>query len=187
MKREHRDKCREHDQLKRLSARLKEELAVTKSELEERDRLITEKGLVIVGDDSLREEPSSDGAVNGLGTPKKALVSAENAQLLDTIGEGSLGKLCLFIFSTFYNSRILYSVVDVRLARFAKEKGELQDQISHLKLELEEERSKRRKSNASGITLNGPTSDADYDAADIQSKSSFIAMTAIFNVITTEM
>ncbi|KAK9709003.1 LRRFIP family [Popillia japonica] len=147
LKREHRDKCREHDQLKRLSARLKEELAVTKSELEERDRLITEKGLVIVGDDSLREEPSSDGAVNGLGTPKKALVSAENAQLLDTIGEGSL---------------------DVRLARFAKEKGELQDQISHLKLELEEERSKRRKSNASGITLNGPTSDADYDAADIQ-------------------
>ncbi|KAI4460692.1 leucine rich repeat in flii interacting protein [Holotrichia oblita] len=147
LKREHRDKCREHDQLKRLSTRLKEELAVTKSELEERDRLITEKGLVIVGDDSLREEPSSDGAVNGLGTPKKALVSAENAQLLDTIGEGSL---------------------DVRLARFAKEKGELQDQISHLKLELEEERSKRRKSNASGITLNGPTSDADYDAADIQ-------------------
>ncbi|KRT78972.1 hypothetical protein AMK59_8682 [Oryctes borbonicus] len=149
LKREHRDKCREHDQLKRLSARLKEELAVTKDELEERDRLIAEKGLVIVGDDSLCEEPSSDGAVNGLGTPKKALVSVENAQLLDAVGEGSL---------------------DVRLAKFAKEKSELQDQISHLKLELEEERSKRRKSNVSGggITSNGPTSDADYDAADIQ-------------------
>lgn len=64
----------------------------------------------------------------------------------------------------------VFKYADVRLARFAKEKGELQDQISHLKLELEEERSKRRKSNASGITLNGPTSEGDYDAADMQSK-----------------
>lgn len=91
LKREHRDKCREHDQLKRLATRLKEELAVTNAELEERDRLIAEKGLVIVGDDSLCEE-TSDGAVNGLGMPKKALVSAENAQLLDGAGEGSLGE-----------------------------------------------------------------------------------------------
>lgn len=42
------------------------------------------------------------------------------------------------------------------------------DQISHLRLELEEERSKKRKT--SGVTQNGPTSDADFDADDIQSK-----------------
>lgn len=55
----------------------------------------------------------------------------------------------------------------MRLERFAKEKTELQDQISHLKLELEEERSKRRKSSAAG-SLNGPLS--DYDTDDLQSK-----------------
>ncbi|XP_022905432.2 leucine-rich repeat flightless-interacting protein 2 isoform X2 [Onthophagus taurus] len=151
LRREHRDKCREHDQLKRLNGRLNDDLAVTKAELEERDRLITEKGLIIVGEEEVQvnEQPvTSDAATcNGLGTPKRALVSVENAQLLEAAGEGSL---------------------DVRLARFAKEKSELQDQISHLRLELEEERSKRRKSNASGITLNGPTSEADFDMMDMQ-------------------
>lgn len=57
---------------------------------------------------------------------------------------------------------------DVRLAKFAKEKSELQDQISHLRLELEEERSKKRKS--SGLILNGPNSESDLDAIDLQSK-----------------
>jgi len=40
LQREHRDKCREHDQLKRLAAKLKEDLQIYKAELEERDRLI---------------------------------------------------------------------------------------------------------------------------------------------------
>lgn len=148
LRREHRDKCREHDQLKRLAARLKDDLAVTRVELEERDRLIAEKGLVIVVEDLIPYEDDSGGDVSNNSinnTPKKALVSAENAQLLENSGEGSL---------------------DVRLARFASEKKDLQDQISHLRLELEEEKSKRRKT--SGVTLNGPTSDSDYDADDIQ-------------------
>ncbi|XP_018335616.1 leucine-rich repeat flightless-interacting protein 2 isoform X2 [Agrilus planipennis] len=142
LKREHKDKCREHDQLKRLSARLKDDLAVTRSELEERDRLIAEKGLVIVIEE---EPPLMDGTVNGeiVTTAKKVLVTAENAQLLESAGEGSL---------------------DVRLGKFVAEKKDLQDQINHLRLELEEERNKRRKS--SGIS-NGPTSD-DYDLDDVQ-------------------
>ncbi|KAJ8927437.1 hypothetical protein NQ314_020107 [Rhamnusium bicolor] len=115
LKREHREKCREHDQLKRLCTKLKDDLAVTKAELDERDRLITEKGLVIVGEEV---PPDEDGTIQ---PPKKALVSLENAQLLESAGDGSL---------------------DVRLARFAKEKSELHDQISHLKLELEEEKVK---------------------------------------------
>lgn len=61
-------------------------------------------------------------------------------------------------------------ISDVRLAKFAKEKSELQDQISHLRLELEEERNKKRKANSIGIALNGPSLDSDMDAADIQSK-----------------
>ncbi|CAH2005227.1 unnamed protein product [Acanthoscelides obtectus] len=138
LKREHRDKCREHEQLKRLCAQLKDELTAAKFELQERDRLIAEKGLVIV------EGVEEDGS----GEVKRALVTAENAKLLETAGEGSL---------------------DVRLAKFAKEKSELQDQISHLKLELEEEKSKRRKPGSIGH-LNGPSSDYDYD--DLQREAS---------------
>ena len=40
LQREHREKCREHDQLKRMTAKLKEDLHIYKAELEERDRLI---------------------------------------------------------------------------------------------------------------------------------------------------
>lgn len=148
LRREHRDKCREHDQLKRLAARLKDDLAVTCLELEERDRLIAEKGLVIVVEDvpCYEDESREDVTVNGISsTPKKTLVTAENAQLLENAGEGSL---------------------DVRLARFALEKKDLQDQISHLRLELEEEKSRRRKT--SGVSLNGPTTDSDFDPDDIQ-------------------
>lgn len=64
------------------------------------------------------------------------------------------------------SNKVFCFLSDVRLARFGKEKSELQDQISHLKLELEEERSKRSKS--SGSTLNGPNSSLDYDAGETQ-------------------
>ncbi|XP_056638022.1 leucine-rich repeat flightless-interacting protein 2 isoform X2 [Diorhabda sublineata] len=142
LKREHRDKCREYQTLKSLCTKLKDDLVLTRYELEERDRLITDKGLVIVGEEL---PPDEDGTQH---PPKKALVSVENAHLLETAGDGSL---------------------DVRLSRFLKEKTELQDQISHLKLELEEEKNKRRKPSSSGI-LNGPSSDYDFD--DIQREAS---------------
>lgn len=92
LKREYREKCREHEQLKRLCAKLKDDLAVTKAESEERDRLISEKGLVIVSEEVVSSE---DGTIQ---PPKKALVSIENAQLLETAGDGSLGKNSLNIF-----------------------------------------------------------------------------------------
>ncbi|CAG9861882.1 unnamed protein product [Phyllotreta striolata] len=142
LKREHRDKCREYQTLKSVCAKLKDDLAFVKYELDERDRLIAEKGLVIVAE----EVPADEDGTHR--PPRKALVSAENANLLETAGDGSL---------------------DVRLSRFLKEKTEMQDQISHLKLELEEEKSKRRKP-SSGGALNGPSSDCDYD--DIQREAS---------------
>lgn len=82
LKREHRDKCREHDQLKRLCGQLKDDVCALKFEVEERDRLIAEKGLVIVVG-----EPDEEGE-----PPKKALVQADNAKLLEEAGDGSLGK-----------------------------------------------------------------------------------------------
>lgn len=154
LRREHRDKCREHDQLKRLCAKLKYDLEVVKAELDERDRLIKEQGLVIVTCED-NPEASSSATVNGdnnlkVTMPKRTLVKMENAKLLEECGdEGNL---------------------DDWLSKFAKEKSELIDEISHLKLELEEEKSKKRKS-----TSNGPLSDYDIDGNEIQNGSSLLA------------
>ncbi|KAE8750638.1 hypothetical protein FOCC_FOCC002618 [Frankliniella occidentalis] len=137
LQRENREKCREADQLKRLSQRLKEDLDMCRAALEERDRLIQEQGLVIVGD-----EGDLDGCEDGeKRAPRKALVSVESAEMLQKAGEGSL---------------------DVRLRKLAEEHNELLDQIRHLKLELEEERSRHRNGPR---TLNGP---ADSDMEDLQ-------------------
>lgn len=65
---------------------------MTKAELEERDRLIAEKNLVIVGEEV---PPLEDGTIL---PPKKALVSVENAQLLESAGDGSLGVLINIIY-----------------------------------------------------------------------------------------
>lgn len=86
LKREHREKCRDHDQLKRLCDKLREDLTVTKAELVERDQLIAEKGLVIVCEES---PPDEDGSMQ---PPKKALISIENARMLESAGDGSLGE-----------------------------------------------------------------------------------------------
>jgi hypothetical protein len=58
---------------------------------------------------------------------------------------------------------------DVRLRKFAEEKSELLDQVRHLKLELEEERSRHksdRQRGFSNVSLNGP----DTELVDIQSE-----------------
>lgn len=44
---------------------------------------------------------------------------------------------------------------DVRLRKFASEKKELQDEIRHLRLELEETRSRVRSERSSGSVLGG--------------------------------
>jgi hypothetical protein len=56
---------------------------------------------------------------------------------------------------------------DVRLRKFAEEKNDLLDQVRHLKLELEEERSRKKSDRqSSSVSLNGP----DTDLVDIQSE-----------------
>ncbi|GLH08631.1 Leucine-rich repeat flightless-interacting protein 2 [Gryllus bimaculatus] len=153
LQREHKEKCREHDQLKRAWDKLKEDMEWCKSQLEERDQLIQEAGLMIVGDTQVSsdeessEEDDSGDKTQSKRPPKRALVSIENAELLQTAGEGTL---------------------DVRLRRFAEERNELLDQVRHLKLELEEERSRHKSDRlrpaGAGASMNGP----DTDLVDIQ-------------------
>ncbi|XP_049956277.1 leucine-rich repeat flightless-interacting protein 2 isoform X1 [Schistocerca serialis cubense] len=158
LQREHRDKCREHDQLKRAATKLKEEVEWFRIQLEERDLLIKEAGMTIVGDDHVSSEDDSGGESGGTPTrqppskPRRALVSIESAELLGTAGEGSL---------------------DVRLRRIAEERNELLDEVRHLKLELEESRSRQHKVSGLGTgltnsvaSLNGP--DTSGIAADLQ-------------------
>ncbi|KAK6617936.1 hypothetical protein RUM43_014165 [Polyplax serrata] len=122
--RENREKCREHEQLKRVTVKLRDDLSFYKSQLEERDRLITNCGLVIVGGDE------------GGNSSEKALVSAGTAEALQQAGTGSL---------------------DVRLKKIVDERNELFDEVRHLKLELEEEKNKKRSDTRSGLTVNnGP-------------------------------
>lgn len=62
---------------------------------------------------------------------------------------------------------MLFYHTDVRLRKLAEERNELLDQIRHLKLELEDERSRHRNGPR---TLNGPQ---DSDMEDLQSKFFF--------------
>jgi len=94
LQREFRDKCRDHDALKRNNDKLTEELRLVQGQLNERDTLIHDQGLVIV---LVEEENGTDA--------RRALVSVENAQLLGSV-QGSLGNqyisMCFYpFFSTF--------------------------------------------------------------------------------------
>ncbi|XP_014480896.1 PREDICTED: leucine-rich repeat flightless-interacting protein 2 isoform X2 [Dinoponera quadriceps] len=137
LRRELREKNRDVEQLKRVSQRLKEDLDFCKAQLYDRDELIKENGLVIV--EYVSEDDDDENTENGPCHPRRVLVSTEAAELLETAGKGSL---------------------DVRLRKFASEKKELQDEIRHLRLELEETRSRVRSERSSGSVL-GCLSDND--------------------------
>lgn len=78
LQREYREKCRDHDALKRQNDKLTEDLRLTSGQLNERDTLIAEQGLTIV---LIENEEGTDA--------RRALVSVENAHLLGTV-QGSL-------------------------------------------------------------------------------------------------
>lgn len=146
LQKEHKDKCREHEQLKKLLVKQKEDLAFFRSQLEERDRLIEEQGLVVItnGEDSfhnLHEEEQNEN--NHIDYKKKLsnriLISSQSAELLQNLGEGSL---------------------DNRLKKYAQERKELLEEITKLKFELEEERMKSS-SNCFGL-MNGSDAE-DFD------------------------
>ncbi|XP_059610708.1 leucine-rich repeat flightless-interacting protein 2 isoform X1 [Phlebotomus argentipes] len=78
LSREHKDKCREFEALKRSDEKLQEELKLVQGQLQERDTLIAEQGLVIV---LVENEDGTDA--------KRTLVSVDNAQFLESV-QGSL-------------------------------------------------------------------------------------------------
>ncbi|XP_064613793.1 leucine-rich repeat flightless-interacting protein 2-like isoform X2 [Liolophura sinensis] len=141
LQREHKDKCRQFEAHKRKFADLERDFNCVKELLAQRDKLIQDHGLVIVGSESgeltLAKNPDANGPVVQLGA---ALVSPEAAKILEEAGEGSL---------------------DDRLKKFAEEKLRLEDQVKKLKEELEEERAKSQLSEKFSHTpsvaqINGP-------------------------------
>uniref|UniRef100_A0A1B0EZ03 Uncharacterized protein n=2 Tax=Phlebotomus papatasi TaxID=29031 RepID=A0A1B0EZ03_PHLPP len=78
LNREHKDKCREFESLKRNNEKLQEEFKLVLGQLQERDILIAEQGLVII---MIENEDSTDA--------KRTLVSLDNAQYLESV-QGSL-------------------------------------------------------------------------------------------------
>ncbi|XP_071553032.1 uncharacterized protein [Panulirus ornatus] len=130
---EHRKKCTEYEQLRKVSTKLQEEVKILRGLLQERDQLIQEYGLVVVGEDeenieeveSEKEDDDMDDLTPRKIAVKKALLSQEAAELLEKgAAKGSL---------------------DIRLKKFGEEKNDLEDQVRRLKLELEEERNKNRR------------------------------------------
>lgn len=127
LQKDYKEKCREFDLLRKDGQKLQEDVECLKFELEQREKLITEHGLVVVcAEDSERDENCEMSPISKPegGLNKVTLVSQEAAMLLEQAGEGSL---------------------DVRLKRFAEEKQDLLDQIRRLNLDLEEERQKNAK------------------------------------------
>lgn len=153
LQREHKDKCRDHDALKRNNDKLTDDLKLVQGQLNERDTLIAEYGLTIV---VVENEDGTDA--------KRALVSVENAHLLDS-HQGSLGEL-LFRFVTsprFFrvaNSYSRFPFADVRLKKFTEEKNSMKQEIEQLHQQLLEAKTQRR----SG-SMNGPCGDEDYEDA----------------------
>uniref|UniRef100_A0A182SHW1 Leucine-rich repeat flightless-interacting protein 2 n=1 Tax=Anopheles maculatus TaxID=74869 RepID=A0A182SHW1_9DIPT len=74
LQREYREKCRDREALKRNNDKLSEELKLVQGQLQERDALIEQYGLVIV---TVENEDGTDA--------HRALVTADNAQLLKSV------------------------------------------------------------------------------------------------------
>ena len=90
------------------------------------------------------------------GPSERALVTVETADLLQKVGEGSLGQRLFYCQplnkTTKTVNYITKSIADVRLKKIVEERNELFDEVGHLKLELEEEKSKRRIDGKSGYS-----------------------------------
>lgn len=95
LQREFKEKSRDCNSLKRSLDKLSEELKLVQGQLNERDTLIAEQGLVIV---AVENEDGTDA--------KRALVSVENAQLLGSV-QGSLG----IIHNINYSTRVQFTLL----------------------------------------------------------------------------
>ncbi|XP_047736320.1 myosin-1 isoform X3 [Hyalella azteca] len=141
LKKEHKKKCSEHEQLRKVYAKLQEESRKLRRVLEQRDELIQEYGLVVVGgvaeedeeddeadEDLVAREETEDGLVLPRPVPmKRVLLSQEAAEILEKgAAKGSL---------------------EWRLRRVVEHKRELEDELRRVNLELEEQVNNQRLNN----------------------------------------
>ncbi|XP_077283506.1 leucine-rich repeat flightless-interacting protein 2 isoform X2 [Arctopsyche grandis] len=140
LQREHKDKCRAHDNLAREFRLTKEELDKCVAAVALRDRCIQEAGLELVAVE----------AAEGEG-PGAALVSRAGREALEAAGQGTL---------------------DVRLQTLCSERQALVAEVRQLKMQLDDERSRKK----SGVqnSHNGPMngSDSDSDSFEHQRETS---------------
>jgi hypothetical protein len=119
LSREMREKTRELEVTKRGFAESKRAVQLLQLQLDEQARLLSERGLVLVG----QEDDGEEEAVSEADQEKRTrgIVSAETAAILSSLGKGHL---------------------DTRIKRLAEERDDLQDAVRRLKLDFEEERSR---------------------------------------------
>ncbi|XP_077979214.1 leucine-rich repeat flightless-interacting protein 2-like isoform X2 [Glandiceps talaboti] len=145
LQREAREKHRDLELKKRENAKQQYDITILKEMVKQRDELIEEYGLVLVGG-----EPSEDDEMFDSDEPvvkSAALVSREAAQILEKAGEGSL---------------------DFRLKAFADEKEEFLEQIKKLTAELEEEREKNQQADNKRSNPLSPMNGPDLQLLELQ-------------------
>jgi len=138
LQRENKEKYRDLELLKKDYEKLQQENRFLQTQVKERDELIQENGLVMLGSDEGECEVKRYKPIeNNNNNNKLRLVTQQSAQVLEGAGQGSL---------------------DVRLRRLAEEKQELVDQIRRLQIDLDEEKHKNKQYEkmASGGHTNGP-------------------------------
>lgn len=127
-----REKNREFQLLKRSHAETQRAVQLLQAQLDEQTRLLSERGMVLVGneDEEISCEEQDRANANGYFDHElkpeddqdkrtRAIVSSETASILNGLGKGPL---------------------DVRIRRLANERDDLMDSVRRLKLDLEEER-----------------------------------------------
>jgi len=132
-----REKNREYSLLKRSHAETQRAVQLLQAQLDEQARLLSERGMVLVGNEEEEVSCEEQDRANANGhfdyevTPAaahaqdsqekrtRAIVSSETASILNGLGKGPL---------------------DVRIRRLADERDDLNDAVRRLKLDLEEEK-----------------------------------------------
>ncbi|XP_038044534.1 leucine-rich repeat flightless-interacting protein 2-like [Patiria miniata] len=158
IQREAKDKHRELESKKRENKLLQIEVDNLKEMVSQRDTLIAENGLLLVGagdEERLSDKDLPEGQTSHKPKLPKVgtivVVSPEAAELLEVVGDGPL---------------------DVRLKRFVEERKELLENIRRLEIDLEEEKEKvasaERRRPAQTSSVNGP----EIEMLDIQREAS---------------
>jgi len=127
-----REKNREYQLLKRNHAETQRAVQLLQAQLDEQTRLLSERGMVLVGNEEEEVSCEDQDRANANGyfdhelrpdddqdKRTRAIVSSETASILNGLGKGPL---------------------DVRIRRLADERDDLSDAVRRLKLDLEEER-----------------------------------------------